>query len=642
MRFWLCLFAALAVGSSARAAPALEAYGRLPAIEFVELSPGGDRFALVARDGENHRLFVRRLDGAVDFVSSLGPQKVRDTQWVGDDHLLVFASATIYAPVFGFPKQEWMGAVDVHLADRSTLVLFDKSKVYLQAVFGWYGQAKEGDHWYGYLGGVTYDQVAPRYNPSPVQPDLYRMNLDTGAVELAAPAGAGDTGWVMSADGQVVARGAYDAHGRVFKVTPGARGGTPLLVRRDAAGQGDMALGGLGRTPDSVLVFERTEDNVVVREIRLAGGGEEVLSKGDNTVQPIHDRTSGLLIGFYEQSGGRVRMFDPALQRRVDAARKAFPGLMTQLVSFDGGFDRMVFRTEGREDAGTFWLVDIPHKSARRIGRIYPDIKDAEVGETRMVDYKAADGLAMQGVLTLPQGRDPKRLPLVVLPHGGPLVPGDQPGFDWWAQAYASRGYAVFQPNYRGTLGYGEAFRNAAFGEFGRKMQSDISDGVAALAAQGIVDPSRACIVGGSYGGYAALAGVTLQQRQYRCAVAVAGVTDLQKMFAWVGSRDGSDQSALTFWRALSGASGGQNLSEISPARQAAKADAPILLIHGVDDSVVPIEQSKQMEKALKAAGKPVEFVTMPGEDHWLSREATRQAMLKSAVAFVEKNNPPN
>jgi dipeptidyl aminopeptidase/acylaminoacyl peptidase len=261
-----------------------------------------------------------------------------------------------------------------------------------------------------------------------------------------------------------------------------------------------------------------------------------------------------------------------------------------------------------------------------------------------MVDYRASDGLALRGVLTLPPGRQPKALPLVVLPHGGPAA-RDYPGFDWWAQAFASRGYAVFQPNFRGSSGYGIQFRNAGMGEWGRKMQTDISDGVADLAKRGIVDPKRACIVGASYGGYAALAGVTVQQGLYRCAVSVAGVADLSDMLVYERkSSDGPLSSSVRYWRAFMGASSSSDsrLTPITPASLAKQADAPVLLIHGNKDTIVPIDQSETMESALKRAGKPVELVTMDNEDHWLSREETRIVMLKSAVAFVEKYNPPN
>jgi dipeptidyl aminopeptidase/acylaminoacyl peptidase len=220
----------------------------------------------------------------------------------------------------------------------------------------------------------------------------------------------------------------------------------------------------------------------------------------------------------------------------------------------------------------------------------------------------------------------------------------DQVGFDWWAQAFATRGYAVFQPNFRGSSGHGTEFRNAGFGQWGRRMQTDISDGVAALAQQGIIDPKRACIVGASYGGYAALAGVTLKHGLYRCAAAYAGVTDPDEMLQFAYRKWGEQaRSDLRYWRSyLLGADATTSSvpDDISPLARAAEADAPILLIHGMDDTVVPIDQSKHMEAALSRAGKSVELLTLKGEDHWLSRSSSRLQMLKAMVGFVEKYNP--
>ena len=182
----------------------------------------------------------------------------------------------------------------------------------------------------------------------------------------------------------------------------------------------------------------------------------------------------------------------------------------------------------------------------------------------------------------------------------------DERGFDWWAQAFASRGYAVFQPNYRGSGGVSAEFRHAGFGQWGKKMLSDIADGVAEIAKRQIVDPKRACIVGASYGGYAALASVTLQQGLYRCAVSVAGPSNLPLFGAWQSQIYGYDNDTSRYWRKLTGADteGEPVLRAISPALMAEKADAPILLIHGKDDTRVPIAQSEEMASALKRAGK--------------------------------------
>jgi dipeptidyl aminopeptidase/acylaminoacyl peptidase len=173
-------------------------------------------------------------------------------------------------------------------------------------------------------------------------------------------------------------------------------------------------------------------------------------------------------------------------------------------------------------------------------------------------------------------------------------------------------------------------------------MLSDIADGFAALAKDGVIDPKRACIVGASYGGYAALASVTLQQGLYRCAVSVAGVSDLTQMLARDSDRMGGRSAGMRFMRLAvgQGLPAAPTLAEISPVRLAARADAPVLLVHGRDDTVVEIEQSRSMERALKAANRPVELIELPGEDHWLSKGATRTSMLKAAVAFVQKYNP--
>jgi len=434
-----------------------------------------------------------------------------------------------------------------------------------------------------------------------------------------------------------LANSVYDAGRHQYTIYPGAGMERPIIQR---AGDDSIDLLSPGRTPGTVVVVERTKDTIVGREIPLSGGEGAVLVSGDNAAGVLVDRDTNTLVGMSNLSG--QKLLDPNLQKRIDSSRAAFAGEEAHLEAFSHDFAQMIFRTEGPHDAGRYWLVDALARSAIPLGDVHPDVPPAEVGPTRMFSYKAADGLGMDGVLTLPPGREAKNLPVIVMPHGGPIVVGDRVGFDWWAQALASRGYAVFQPNYRGTLGYGEAFRHAADGQYGRKMQTDISDGLAALAQAGIADPKRACIVGASYGGYAALAGVTLQHGLYRCAVSVAGVSDMGRMLIWTRERgDARDTRAQDFWRGLTGAQA-VDMDAVSPLKAAAKADAPILLIHGEDDSVVPIEQSRAMQKALAAAGKPTDLVLMNGEDHWLSSAPTRLAMLNAVVAFVEKHDPAN
>ncbi|WP_353230929.1 prolyl oligopeptidase family serine peptidase [Novosphingobium sp.] len=350
------------------------------------------------------------------------------------------------------------------------------------------------------------------------------------------------------------------------------------------------------------------------------------------------------LTGYIERTAaGNGHFFDPRQDKVYQTTRRAFGDKRVLLTDSNAGFDRLLVKTEGPGDPETWWLINIATGHADPLGYSY-DLAPGNVGPMTMVPFTAADGLKMEGVLTLPPvtlapGRPAKGLPAVILPHGGPAA-YDDIRFDWIAQAFAWRGYAVFQPNFRGSTGYGVAFQQAGDGEWGRKMQTDISDGLAELVRQGVVDPRRVCIVGASYGGYAALAGVTLQHGIYRCAVAIAGIGDLGRMIADDTTASNSDRMLIRNLKREIGS--GRDLQAISPVRFADKADAPILLIHGKDDTVVNFNQSTLMADALRRAGKPVEFVTLLAEDHWLSKGETRLQMLQASVEFVTRHNPPD
>ncbi len=622
------------------APPPIEAYGKLPGIEMVKLSPSGERYALIAETGKDRRIVIATSDNKLLDALNVGDAKVRSIEWAGEDHLLVFTTKTVELGVrFNAAKSE-LATVIVHdLHSHKTFQVFGShQKRVADIIRGAYGTTLIDGHYYGYFGGITYRETATGPILLDTYPDLYRVDLDTGEQKLIARGEKDSAGWLVSRTGELIAHLLYKQSEGNWYVMADPQGHTL------ASGHDDFRDASLhfGKTPDTILVnIPREDGNDLIEEIPLAGGTPQSYDKNANL---LFDRANDLWIGTVARTDGReITLFSAANQAKLNGAAKAFPKNIVHIESWSTDFNRIVVRTEGYDDSGTYWLVDIPKRSADPIGSVYPEIQSRNVGPVRMLDWNAADGLPIHGVLTLPPGRDPKGLPVVVLPHGGPEL-RDYAGFDWWAQAFASRGYAVLQPNFRGSSGYGVAFRNAGLGQWGRKMQTDISDGVAMLAKAGIIDPKRACIVGASYGGYAALAGVTVQQGLYRCAVSVAGVADLSDMLDFERQRTRSSNTATRYWGAFMGvtSSWGSELDPISPAKLASRADAPILLIHGKDDTVVPFDQSETMERALKRAGKPVEFVVMENEDHWLSREDTRITMLKSAVSFVEKYNPPD
>ncbi len=631
------LGAAAALLMAACAAPALaeppplEAYGKLPAVERVSLSESGNLIAALGTADGNQRLRVFDTDGKHILTLPIGVQKVRGVQWVGDEFVLVTLESTQRMPMgfLGHQGNFWVTLI-VDLQAKAFRWALPDQHGEPRVLQGEYGVRKINGRWCAYL--QAYDSA---YAP----PNLYRVDLATGqgAVDHVNGANGYWENWVLDEDGHVVASDQYDGDTGEWRLL--SDNGKVLMQRKTPIST--ASLEGFGRTRDHVLVEIMTDAGWIYEEVSLADGSTTDLGEAETSNGAYHDH-SGLLIGL-SSNHGVAHFFDPKLQARYNGMSKFFSGYHVTVWGHTDDLGRMLVETDGGDDSGTFWTVDIAGgKGAANFAQAYPLVTDKDVGPTRMFDYKASDGLAMDGLLTLPPGREAKNLPVVILPHGGPIVGGDHVGFDWWAQALASRGYAVFQPNYRGTDGYGKAFRDAANGEWGGKMQTDLSDGMAALAAQGIVDSKRACIVGGSYGGYAALAGVTLQHGVYRCAVAVAPVTDLKALIQWENDTHGYGEIARWWHHLMDKSSNPSILRDVSPALQAARADAPILLIHGDSDTTVPIAQSQEMERALKAAGKPVEFIVLKGDDHHLSFGTTRLQMIEATVGFVEKYNPPN
>jgi len=623
------------------AVPPLSTYGSLPSFQRAALSPSGDRIAMIGSSGENRRLVVLDRANKPLLVSDIGDSKIRGLSWAGEDNVLIRTSATISLG-YGFTadKAELSNMIVVPLTGKAPWVVFAKERTITGGVLGFYGAIERGGRWFGYFGGMTLEKDGwggERLDST--HPELYEVDLETSKptrVARRSDNAAIRRDWAIAADGSIAAVLDFDSSDGSWTIRNADR--KPLASGK--APKGNVDLVGLGRTSDTILYFTREDDEVGhLIEVPIVGGQPVELLADDSSRRTVFDEHRRLLIGYTRDADvPEDHFFDERYEKRMGAARRAFPGRSVDLVDANIGFDRIIVRTDGPGDPPGWYVVDLVAKRADPLGVSYA-VSQADVGPMRMFRYKAADGLEIGGVLTLPPGRKPADLPVVVMPHGGPQS-RDYPVFDWWAQAYASRGYAVLQPNFRGSTGLGDAFRVAGYGEWGRKMQTDISDGLAALAKEGIVDPRRACIVGGSYGGYAALAGVTLQHGLYRCAVSVAGVADVARMVSTDIRESGNDATMTRALRAEVGS--GRDLKQVSPARFADQADAPVLLVHGVDDIVVPFEQSQIMAGALGRAGKFYELVKLPGEDHWLSRGETRLRMLEATVGFVEKYNPPD
>ncbi|XLZ69344.1 alpha/beta fold hydrolase [Massilia sp. SR12] len=290
----------------------------------------------------------------------------------------------------------------------------------------------------------------------------------------------------------------------------------------------------------------------------------------------------------------------------------------------------------------TFYsLYNSQSKKLKIVGSAHPDIKPTEMGQQDLVKFKARDGMAIPAWLTLP-AKGGKKLPLVVLVHGGPYVRGTEWGWSADSQFLASRGYAVLQPEFRGTTGYGMRLFAAGVKQWGLKMQDDIADSVKWAVEQGHADPERVCIMGGSYGGYATLMGLVKDHDLYRCGVAYAAVTDIPLMFDsgnWMLSDMDDDYRKFGGPKLIGDlVKDAEQLVATSPLKQAARIKRPLLLAHGTDDRRVPLKHFTLLREAMEANKADAEYLVYNGEGHGWSVAANRIDFWTRVEKFLDKH----
>jgi len=359
--------------------------------------------------------------------------------------------------------------------------------------------------------------------------------------------------------------------------------------------------------PDAVVAFDTTDGSrkTVLRD--AVGDPGRII----RALEKPHGAPVGAFIAggkphtvFFDEGSAEARLY-----RSLEAA---FPGNSVAITSKtrDGSLALVEVRSD--RNPGSFYLFDTVNKKAGFLLARRDWIDPGKMAEERPFELKARDGLALHGFLTIPNGSNGKKLPMVVLPHGGPFGVADAWDFDSETQILASAGYAVLQANFRGSSGYGRAFTQAGVRQWGGKMQDDVTDATHWAVDQGIADPARICIYGASYGGYAALEGVAREPTLYKCAIGYVGVYDLPLLFSKGDIRElESNRNYMHDWIGEPA-----QLGAISPVNQAARIKVPVFLAAGGEDETAPIAHSKRMEQALQAAGVPVETLYYGTEGH--------------------------
>lgn len=396
---------------------------------------------------------------------------------------------------------------------------------------------------------------------------------------------------------------------------------------------------GYSSNPDEVYVLSNHEDpksglylfNLNTGKLKLVYRHEYVNVEG--TVSDIDDNVVGAVIN----PGYRKTIWldkDNAYAKIRQSLEVSFPKQTVGVTSHTLDGNKFIVIVRSDKNAGEFFLYDKVNGKMNYLASTFPQLKAKQLSEMKPISLKARDGVELHGYLTLPKGKEPKNLPLIVNPHGGPHGPRDYWRFNPEVQLLASRGYAVLQINFRGSGGYGQDFEESGYGKWGREMQDDVTDATLWAVQQGYADKERLCIYGGSYGGYAALQGVVREPDLYKCAVGYVGVYDLEQ-FKTCG--DGAGQKARTKILAKYVGTDKQEQKAYSPAYNVDKIKADLFIAHGLDDVRVPMCQGNALKKALEKAGK--KFIWMArNEGHGYQKMDNKRDFYSTMLTFFDKN----
>jgi dipeptidyl aminopeptidase/acylaminoacyl peptidase len=613
------------------APPPAAAFGALPANTDVTLSPNGKRLAWVDNSQAKPRVEIFDLEArkTLRLLELSALLKPRQLVWSDDDTLLVTASQTAKARAATVTSDEYFlkFAFDARTGQNQTLPHGASASMSSHLV----STHTDKPH------TVIMSSDVGRWGEN----CLSEVDTVTGQSTLLKIGNKLTVDWVLDQRGKPVAREDWDALTRAYHVYALlGNGGIREILRKDDTQEPTLA----GILPDSsaLVLLAANGAHQAAWALPLDGSPMKLLvdDPDADVTNTYVDPYTGAIVGVYVGgSKTTVRWVDAQAQRRYDAVKRAFPDRQVLVYGWSADGSRTLAEVESPSAPPVYYLIDFNTHHADIAAEEYPALEGVALGQFREFTYKARDGTPIPAYLTLPPGKGTGPAPLVVLPHGGPHL-RDYPDFDWIVQFLATRGYAVLQPQFRGSSGFGEAFERAGYRQWGGLMQDDVTDGVRAMFDQGIADPQRVCIVGFSYGGYAALAGAAFTPALYRCAASVNGVSDLR---AFIDEEAPAQDLWLRYvspaqsqWKERLGS--GSALDAKSPINHIAAITIPVFIGYGTGDGIVANAQSLRMAEALRKADKPVTLVKLPDEDHWLSRADTRKQLLEALESFLKQH----
>jgi dipeptidyl aminopeptidase/acylaminoacyl peptidase len=659
MSRWLCWLGGIAFCALAHAASLpVSDFVRNPTLTNPVLSPDGQHLAVVFSkdadgDDPHYQLAFFHLPDLkpVSLLSMEAGFVPMDVHWVNDTRVIMAlaqfngtlespsATGDILAVNYDGTRKKVLYSIDQERRGEATgtrLAGQNYNIANMPIGIPWIGGVPLRQDGHFYLMLQVFGEASNFTSWDAADSRVYDVDADSGQAVQVGGIGQGGLEFLVH-DG--VARIAYGQDGQnkdVAFMSSDGRHWTPLAksaigdrfqpLRIDADGEHLYALSSMNGEPEALV------------ECNLDGSDRKVLASDTfasvSDVLWTPDANMPFAAVFHAAGIPRVHYIgDGPYARILQALAKTAPGEFVTVSGYSSDGKMLLVHVQSDRDPGVYALFDRATMHAQPLYRERPWIDPASMPARTPVRFKNRDGVELAGFLTLPNGGNRKNLPLVLIPHGGPIGPSDDWFFDPWAALLANRGYATLQVNYRGSGGRGNDFERAGFRQFASGIQDDLIDGVKWTIAQGYADPDRICVFGASFGGYSSLMQPILAPRLYKCAIDYAGVYD------WRIDFDRSDTRRYEGGRTyLADAIGTRDDAlAMSPASMMDKFNVPVLIAHGKDDPRVPYRNATDLRSALDKSGKPYEWLAEPKELHGFASEEHNEELWNMILPFLGK-----
>jgi dipeptidyl aminopeptidase/acylaminoacyl peptidase len=625
---WLGIILPAVAGGQAAERPPVEAFFQNPEIASPVVSPDGKHVAFLSPVKDKLSVILFDLGtGKVEPIVHAFDGDFTQVFWKGDDRIVCSADPN---------GRESRAIVAVQISTKNVQFLAEN-----------YRENRPDAAYASLVDGLRFDPthilVYGRSSPGGWHEGLFKINLITAERSRVYGDDPKTGDWMPDGEGEVRYRVRQDGD-RTIHEGRAVRSSQWVAIAEFG--------GGIGAENSPVRFHGFSADNRTIYLTKADDEGRDSLYAYDAATRqwgaPLFQTESGeiatvrlswdhsRLVGVrYGPDGRQEKWFDPRMEKIAGMVGKAFPTkFAVTITSSDRNENVFTVLVHGDLNSGEYYLLDLRGKAQFvQLGKMYAQVSPDQLQPMKAIEYRARDGLLIHGFLTLPAGAEGKRVPLIVNPHGGPYGIWDTWGYNPEVQFLASRGYAVLQPNYRGSGGYGKVFLLAGSHEWGRKMQDDLTDAVKWAVDEGIADPVRVGIYGASYGGYAALAGAVFTPDLYRCAVNYVGVSDMTLISNW---QHEEDEQGKAFYHNMVG-DDKKVLESISPVNFVSRIKIPTFHAYGENDPRVDIKNWKELERQLKKYNKTYEYIREDNEGHGFRTEQARINFYRHLEAFLDK-----